>query len=444
MTLTVHAYPRKQFFIEMFTRDIGLEDCILDLVDNSMDALLGAQNINVESEVLAQSTGEQGKRSKKAHIQLDYSEKRLSISDDCGGIRYEDAMNEVFCFGHNPGAPKRRLGVYGIGLKRAIFKIGNLIQVDSNTGKDAFRVEINVREWAQKDTDLSDWTFPIVRLSGAALRRPTGTTISITELHDEVKSRLNDGTIASILSRSVAHSYPFFLDKLVDVSIKGAKVEKVDLPFGASESIDPGIARFEQAGVRVTLLATVAPKERRVQELAGWYVLCNGRVVVTADKTDLTGWGRALPAFHSKYRGFVGLALFMSDDPAQLPWNTSKRGLNSDALIFQFARNKMAGVAKPVISFLNNMYPSGLAEDPVERQIAESVVQRDFLPLLAKDSAPFARKAAPAKKRLVRVQFDANTSDIARIQKKLRRPNLSASEVGRLTFNHYLETECGE
>ena len=32
------AYPRKHFFFEMFTRDISLEDCILDLIDNSIDA----------------------------------------------------------------------------------------------------------------------------------------------------------------------------------------------------------------------------------------------------------------------------------------------------------------------------------------------------------------------------------------------------------------------
>jgi hypothetical protein len=444
LSTTVHAYPRKQFFIEMFTRDIALEDCILDLIDNSMDALLSTRKIDIESEFLAQSKGQTKTKSGKAQIRLDYSEKRLSIVDDCGGIPYAEARNEVFCFGHKPDAPKRRLGVYGIGMKRAIFKIGNHIQVVSNTGNDAFQVDIDVKEWAEKDGSLDDWTFPIVKLDGAALKMPAGTRITISGLHDEVKSRLDEGTIAKALSRSVAQSYPFFLGKLVDVVINGDLVEPIPLPWGGSEDVNPGVARFEQDGVKVTILATVAPKERRSQEFAGWYVMCNGRVVVNADKTALTGWGSVLPAFHSKYVGFVGLALLTSSDPSSLPWTTSKRGLNREALVFQRARNVMAGVAKPVITFLNDLYPSDPSEDPGERLVAEGVKQRDFRPLLAEPTGPFTRKVLPAQKKTVRVQFDAYIADIEKIKKKLRRQGLTASDVGRLTFNHYLDTECAE
>lgn len=31
------AFPTKAFFVRMITRDISLEDCILDLIDNSVD-----------------------------------------------------------------------------------------------------------------------------------------------------------------------------------------------------------------------------------------------------------------------------------------------------------------------------------------------------------------------------------------------------------------------
>jgi len=31
------ANPTKEFFVKMITRDITLEDCILDLIDNSVD-----------------------------------------------------------------------------------------------------------------------------------------------------------------------------------------------------------------------------------------------------------------------------------------------------------------------------------------------------------------------------------------------------------------------
>ncbi|WP_072395132.1 hypothetical protein [Hyphomicrobium sp. CS1GBMeth3] len=33
----VDANPTKAFFVRMITRDIALEDCVLDLIDNSID-----------------------------------------------------------------------------------------------------------------------------------------------------------------------------------------------------------------------------------------------------------------------------------------------------------------------------------------------------------------------------------------------------------------------
>ena len=41
------AEVRKQFFIDMFTRDISLEDCVLDLIDNSIDSYLLKHGISI-------------------------------------------------------------------------------------------------------------------------------------------------------------------------------------------------------------------------------------------------------------------------------------------------------------------------------------------------------------------------------------------------------------
>ena len=34
----INAHPTKAFFVDMITRDIALEQAVLDLVDNSVDA----------------------------------------------------------------------------------------------------------------------------------------------------------------------------------------------------------------------------------------------------------------------------------------------------------------------------------------------------------------------------------------------------------------------
>jgi hypothetical protein len=427
----------------MFTRDISLEDCILDLIDNSIDSLLRTQGIDIEAEVLTPQPNLHGRR--RGRVEVRYSEDEFHISDNCGGISRKDAEDDVFCFGHGDGTAKGRLGVYGIGLKRAIFKIGDFIEVLSRTTEDSFKVTIDVPQWAAKDTKLSDWTFPLAPLDAVTTKGRAGTAITITDLHSTVKARISDGKLDSTLRTSVAQTYSVFLKDLVDVIINGKPVEQRDLPFGGSTEVEPGSDRFDFEGVKIALFATLAPKDKRVQETAGWYVLCNGRVVVNADKTELTGWGTGvLPAYHSKYRGFVGIALFASDSPLLLPWTTSKRGLNREALVYQQARNRMAALSRPVIKFLNEMYPSELAEAPAQRGVAESVTQRDFRTLLTNPSRQFEATVKTVRKRTTRVQYDVELKDLDRVRKVLRRPSMSASSIGKHTFDHFLKTECPE
>jgi hypothetical protein len=168
-------------------------------------------------------------------------------------------------------------------------------------------------------------------------------------------------------------------------------------------------------------------------------------VVIAADKTDLTGWGEASPLFHYKYRGLVGVAFFQSDDPLALPWDTTKRGLNREAPIYQRAKKRMSGLARPIITFLNNMYPSDPAAEPPERQIAERIKPVDLRSLLTRPSTtfrPFPR--GRERPRTVPIQFKAKIDDVNRVRKCLREPSWGASRIVQYTFKHFLKTECPE
>jgi hypothetical protein len=116
----------------------------------------------------------------------------------------------------------------------------------------------------------------------------------------------------------------------------------------------------------------------------------------------------------------------------------------------------MAGIAKPVLTFLNELYPSRSDEDSegagtedddasAGRAVAESVKPADFRTLMrGPASSTFAVKPQPYRKTTTRVQFDAELTDLERIRRRIRRPGLSASSVGRYTFEHFLKTECPE
>ena len=443
------AFPKKRFFLEMFTRDISLEDCILDLIDNSIDSLIRTTSIDISSNLLNPSTTNGDSADSLPLIAVSFSDREFKISDKCGGIPRKVALDEVFNFGHTSEALPGQLGAYGIGLKRAIFKIGNLFEIESKTVDDGFETTIPVSEWAEKDEKMEDWTIPLTFTDGVKTPHNAGTTIHIKKLRPEVRMRLSSGSLEKILHDKIAQTYSLFLERHVRVTLNKTTVEPNRIPLGGSDKIEAAKEEFEEDGVRVTLMASLAARTARnewLYERAGWYVLCNGRVVVAADKTDLTGWGDASPIFHTgKHRGFVGVAYFQSKDPLSLPWTTTKRGLNRESPIYQKAKNRMSGVARPVFTFLNNMYPNEPLAEGREREIAEQVKPLDLRTVAVKPSTVF--KVVPEKRlkpKTVTISYKVKIEDVERIKKCLRQPSLSGSKVGEHTFKHFLETECPE
>ena len=96
----VNAAPEKSFFIHMITRDIQLEDCILDLLDNSID---GALRLRGPYEPWL------GLR-----VRIEFDSQSFSIADNCGGMSLDVARNYAFHFGRPKGAPQggRTIGLY--------------------------------------------------------------------------------------------------------------------------------------------------------------------------------------------------------------------------------------------------------------------------------------------------------------------------------------------
>jgi hypothetical protein len=291
---------------------------------------------------------------------------------------------------------------------------------------------------------MDDWTIPVFLTGPARKPNEAGTQIRFIRLREEVKMRLRDGAFLGRLTHAIALTYALFLQDSVRVTVDEKPVEPIEIPIGTSEHLRPGQVEFSRGEVKVRIIASVAARRPEwAYERAGWYVLCNGRVVLGADKSDLTGWGDGLPRFHSKYNGFIGVAIFRSKNPLALPWTTTKRGLHVESPVYQVAKIEMTRLARPVISFLNDMYKTELVEEPAERSMAEKVDQTDIREVVSRRPTPFtAVKRQTAAKTTVRVQYDAEIADVERVKRVLRQPKWSANKVGKYTFDHFLRTEA--
>ena len=198
------ADVRKQFFIEMFTRDISLEDCVLDLIDNSLDSYLLRRDISISRLIFGPDV--EIAQKDLGTINVTCTDRQIKVVDSCGGIPRKRAMDDVFCFGHREDDPVGKLGAYGVGMKRALFKIGNKFHIVSRTASEGFEVSLKLDEWAKEE----EWKVPVNFIDGAESERKAGTTITITELHDEVALRIKEGGVPKNILEDAATTYPLF------------------------------------------------------------------------------------------------------------------------------------------------------------------------------------------------------------------------------------------
>jgi hypothetical protein len=437
--ISANASPEKRLFISLITRDISLAEALLDLIDNSINAALEPLASDLKTADDYQRLLENKRIKPKVEVHLTVGTGKISIIDDAPGISLETAKNHVFKFGRDTdeASASDRLSVYGIGLKRAIFKCGNKISIISDHREGGFELDLNVRAWAKlKD---QPWTFEIT--PRAPTKVDCGTQIIISDLHDDVHRRLNDGLFLPQLRDRISRTYSFFIGRVVEISLNKNQIEKEVFEIGSNYTSQ----KFQSGDVSCNITAGIAATSGDTfrDRNAGWFVFCNGRAVLFADKTILTGWaGGGLPIFQPKHRPFLGTVFFVSADTEALPWTTTKASVNEENAVWQEAKRHMVLVGRVVTGFLDKIY-SGEGTEVGRADIQESSGKpiSIFTAAVAQPKT-FKPPVKPAA-RTTKIQYDAKIAEIKKIESYLGQ-TMGGSKVGRYTFDYFLENEVGK
>ena len=348
----VTNYPAKKFFVSMLTRDIELQDAILDLLDNCVDGAIRCRPKELDEQESLEGFW--------AKIAFDGD--KFRIEDNCGGISWKIAHDHAFCMGRPEGVKSEpgTIGIVGIGMKRAIFKMGRQCVVHSHHKDDTFKVTIPA-QWFADDTQWDGFKAD----REAPLTTHYGTVVEISHLEEGAKLAFSkEGlTFRESFPEIVAESYSYLIEKGFSVTINGASVkrkpvklcfEKPEEPAGRGPWIRPYIYQAKIAGVEVFLAVGYRSRLRTQEEQqedaevnfaakeAGWTVVCNDRVVLSNDRTIKTGWGfGGVPNFHQQFSCIAGIVEFSSPDTAQLPITTTKRGIDTSKDVYTIVRQRM-------------------------------------------------------------------------------------------------------
>src|SRR5207253_7683750 len=136
-----------------------LVDAMLDIIDNSVNAALEPLAAELRTADDYQRLLANNRLKPKVEINLRINSVRIAVDDNAPGIPLEMAKSHVFKFGRDKEDDNStdRLSVYGIGLKRAIFKCGNRVSITSDHKRGGFELKLpDVRAWAADKSE--HWT----------------------------------------------------------------------------------------------------------------------------------------------------------------------------------------------------------------------------------------------------------------------------------------------
>jgi len=438
----IKANPTKDFFVNMITRDIGLLDCIFDLLDNAIDGARRLIDYRKDNPFSGFS------------IELNFDRDKFTISDNCGGITLSDAINYAFHFGRNPDREndvKGGIGLYGIGMKRAIFKIGRKADVVSHAEDASFCVSVDVDRWL---AEPQSWDFV---WDDVARSKSRGTTITINSLNSGIGDSFADPAFKNELLKTISRDYTFFLEKGLSIKIDDTATTSFKYALKEGDNIAPGYQVYEDDGVSVRVIAGLIedlpdeiPDEVKpgLVDRFGWYVICNDRVVLAGDKSDKTVWGNDnFQVWHPQYTGFGGFVFFQSDDQSKLPWTTTKRDLDSTSPLYRRSIIKMKALTEDFIKYTNRRK----AELDEAKKLERDTRRVDVYSMGMKPEAirvtplklPTLSSAASAPE-MITISYKRKKSEIDEIRRNEGNPLMPAKEVGNITFDYYRKMELGK
>lgn len=450
--LRVEATADKRLFVSMLTKDIELIPALIDLVDNSVD---GARATSPDD--LA-----------RHEIDITVSAQRFEIADNCGGIALEVARQYAFRFGRPKGhaGTEHSVGQFGVGMKRALFKLGTHFAVESRSAHTSFEMAVDVTQWVEDEDP--DWQF---RLTSANDQYDpevagTGTTIEVDELHESVAEDFGSPTVLGQLREQIRLKHQAVIEQGLRIRLNGEALTG----FAPKLMVGPDFApinrtlaiKVDGGDVFMRLIAGVAESATSDDTLdegeaedfrdpgdAGWWVFCNDRLLLFRERSSLTGWGDAAAAYHPQYRRFRGYVYLTAADAGLLPWNTTKTGVDQDSRVWRRVQLEMKIALPQVLSVINRLKSERQGRDELEElPVTDALAGAKATPLgEVPQSAtvhvpapkPKKRSSRPPKPPTTTLHYVVDRNRFSEVASVL--DTSVAAEVGRLTFDYFFERE---
>lgn len=321
---TLDATPEKRLFLSIIS-EYDLRRSICELIDNAID--LWTKNKRVELEV---------------KITLDDRQQTISIEDNAGGIE-ESKLDHIVSPGRTTNDVRDDvIGYFGVGSKRAVVALSQDIAINSRfENAKTFTVKFD-EDWI---TDNSTWELPYSEAKKSL--SPYTTLIELSKL----RVHLTPEEITSLRTH-LSEVYAKFLDRGAVIKVNGEKLKAIN--FDDQWSYPPNLYPTQFSGqipiedrkVDVEILSGLIDHPGDPDKSYGVFIYCNGRLIARGLNDFSVGFSSGMIGNPHYNISLVRTIVRIKGQSRDMPWDSSKSGVNSKHPVFQALRQSIIDATK--------------------------------------------------------------------------------------------------
>ncbi len=136
------------------------------------------------------------KRDNMCNVRIRINKSYITVQDNGGGIEKHVTDEEIFKIGNST------LDEFGgIGLKKAILKLGNVVIINSNRADFSCKIQMSIKNW-----NAYDWSYTVEE-EEYNNRLVSGTKIQVKSLEDDVKKEIDSENFEENLVKKLGKVY---------------------------------------------------------------------------------------------------------------------------------------------------------------------------------------------------------------------------------------------
>lgn len=323
-TKVLDATPEKRTFLSIIS-EYDLKKSICELIDNAIDLWSQRKRVDLEIKIIA-----------------DDRQQTISVEDNAGGLE-ESKLDHIV----SPGKTTNDIsddviGYFGVGSKRAVIALAQDITIHSRFENDkSFTVKID-EHWI---TQNPSWQLPYAESQQQLA--PYTTLIELSKLRIQLSSE----EIAD-LKKHLAEVYSKFLDRGTTIKVNGDTITAIN--FDGQWSYPPNLyptqfsaqIPIEDRKVDVEILSGLIDHPGDPDNSYGIFIYCNNRLIARGLTDFSVGFSSGMIGNPHYNISLVRTIVKIKGQSRDMPWDSSKSGINSKHPVFQALRQSIIDATK--------------------------------------------------------------------------------------------------